>query len=511
MAKTATLILLIDSLTKGEKRYFKLYSSLQEGSKDYLVLFNLMETHTDPKTIRAAYAKTNPDSSFEIARKYLYKVITDCLLSLRNDQNVVNKLVTLLLKTNILFEKSLYEEGFQQLAKVIDIAEKYELHWIQLWACRMELFHLVNLNFYSLSETELERKHLRISELLRNAEAAHQHNSLYESLRHRLLYKGNVRTSKQKEELNDLLMSEVNIVSNSFRVEQVESRKTHLLFQAYYFIAISNYKAALQTFYELNELLEQHPLLWADSPIDYLNTLEGILDSLHTIHRYRDMHFFLEKIKKIQMPALYLDVMRQRVLFRFELAGLLDTGQFDKAEKLIGRYDQSLMKKLHLLDTGKQADVYLYIALIYVGMNNMEQAHYYLNKVLLQNKLFYSLPVYRTFRLVRLLVHYELGDHDYLKYEIRSIKRTLDINNSATYALEKLIFKFIENPELLTSSKSKADFLSKLRVDFFHIKEDKYSVQLLKVFDFLTWIEAKLGRKNFSTLLKEKMAAEATL
>jgi len=509
MAKTTTLILLINSLTKGEKRYFKLYSSLQAGAKDYLALFGLIETQTDPKSIRAAYSKTKPRSSFEVSQKYLYRVITDCLLHLRSDQNVVNKLVTALLKTNILFEKSLYEEGFRQLTKIIEAAGKYELHWIQLWACRSELVHLSNLNFYSLTETELEQKHLRISELLRNAGSSHQLTSLYESLRHRLLYKGNVRTLQQKEELNDLLMSEVNIVSNS-REEQVESQKTHLLFQAYYFITISNYQAALQTFYELNELLEQHNYLWADSPVDYLNTLEGILDSLHTIRRYKEMQYFLEKIRSIEMPALYLEVMAQRVLFRFELVGLLDTGRFDKAEKLIDTYDDSLIKKLHLLDTSKQADVYLYIALIYIGKNDMSRAHYYLNKVLLQNKLFYSLPIYRTFRLVHLLVHYELGNHNYLSSETRSIKRALDINNSDTYAMEKLIFKFIENPELLKSSKSKSAFLSKLREDFFHIKEDKYSIQLLKVFDFITWIEAKLGGKNFATMLREKTTAEMT-
>jgi hypothetical protein len=503
MAKTSTLIILVNSLTKGEKRYFKLNSSLQEGSKDYLTLFNLMEDHHDPREIREAYSKMRPNSSFEVASKYLYKVITDCLLNLRSDQNIVNKLVNALLKTNILFEKSLYEEGFRQLSKIIDAAEKYELHWMMLWACRLELFHLGNLNFYSLSETELEQKHLKISELIRQTGNSHQHTSLYESLRHRLLYKGNVRTAKQKEELTDLLVSEVNIVSNS-RGENINSQITHLLFQAYYFITVSNYQAALQTFYELNELLEENQFMWADSPVDYLNTLEGILDSLHTIRRYKEMTFFLEKIRSIQMPALYLEVMAQRVLFKYEVVAFLDTGHFEQAEKIKNKYEDALVKKLHLLDVSKQADVYLYIALIYIGMNNMNQANNYLDKVLLQNKLFYSLPVYRTFRLVNLIVHYELHNYDYLKYETRSIKRTLDTVTNTSYALERLIFKFIESPELLQSSKSRAAFLKKLQQDFFHIKEDKYSIQLLKVFDFLTWIEAKLGKKNFPSLLKEK-------
>ena len=43
MNKAISLLVLIHSMTKAEKRYFKLYSNLQEGDKVYLTLFALME------------------------------------------------------------------------------------------------------------------------------------------------------------------------------------------------------------------------------------------------------------------------------------------------------------------------------------------------------------------------------------------------------------------------------------------------------------------------------------
>ena len=43
MSSTHTLIILVNSLTKTEKRYFHLYSNLQSGDKVYISLFNLIE------------------------------------------------------------------------------------------------------------------------------------------------------------------------------------------------------------------------------------------------------------------------------------------------------------------------------------------------------------------------------------------------------------------------------------------------------------------------------------
>jgi hypothetical protein len=50
MDKTNTLILLVRSLSKGERRYFRLYSTLQEGGKDYMDLFEIIETGMEANT-----------------------------------------------------------------------------------------------------------------------------------------------------------------------------------------------------------------------------------------------------------------------------------------------------------------------------------------------------------------------------------------------------------------------------------------------------------------------------
>jgi len=502
MAKTNTLFLLIVSLSKGEKRYFKLCTSLQEGPKDYLFLFELLEKGGNMNEIKLTFSQKRPKASYEATSKYLYKVITDCMLHLRMDQDKTTKLVTAVLKANIMFEKSLYEEGFKQLEKIQSAAAKSEQYIIQLWAARLELYYLCNLNFHTITEVELIQKQMKIQDLLKYAKNIFQHTSLYELLRHRLVYKGSVRTKKQKEELNDLVVSELNFISNPL-AETFESHKTHLLFEAHYFITVNDYKSALKTFYELNDLLEEHSYLWLDSPIDYLSTIEGILESLHSIWRYDEMHVFLEKLQNLENQSSYLEVMIQRIIFIYKIVRLLDSGEFKEAALLKEEFEQTLFKKLHLLDLTKQAEVHLYTALIYIGSNNMSKAHYYLKQILLESKLYYALPVYRTFRLIHLLVHYELGNHDYIESETRSIKRSLSSNNKS-YLLEKIIFKFLLQSTAVTNSKGRIAMWEKIKLSFQEIKQDKYETQILKIFDFSSWIEAKLCKKSFPVLLKEK-------
>ncbi len=503
MSKTSSLLLLINSLSKGEKRYFKMYTTLQKGAKDYLLLFTLLEQGGISKEIKNSFVKKKPSASYEATSKYLFKIITDCLLQLRMEQGNSTKLVIGLLKTNILFEKSMYEEGFKELQKIQLAAEEFQLYIIQLWAAKSELYYLSNLNFLKLTESELIKKQMKIGELIKYAKNIHHHTSLYELLRHRYLYNGGARTKQQKDGLNDLVVTELSLMSNQL-TENFESYKMHLLFQAHYFITISDYQSAVKAFYELHELLEHHSFLWEEAPFDYLSAMEGILDSLHTIKRYSEMHFFLDKLKNLQNHSVYFHVMIERVIFIYKLVAFIDVGNFEEAIVLKEKFDTSLFRKIHLLDLNKQADVFLYTALIYLGAGNTSKAHFYLNKILLESKLFYSLPVYRTFRLLHLLVHFELGNHDYIEYETRSIKRGLVSTKNESYLLEKIVFRFVTQASKAIETQSKHKLWARIKKDIEAIQHNKYEVQILKIFDFGAWIETKLCKKSFDEILNEK-------
>ena len=133
----------------------------------------------------------------------------------------------------------------------------------------------------------------------------------------------------------------------------------------------------------------------------------------------------------------------------------------------------------------------------------MPAAIKHLNKVLLDNNMYYKLPEYKTFRLIRLLAHYELFDMDFVQYEVSSFKRQMSVRDK-TFLLEKLIFRFIQDTAVPLSAKECQALWNKLKPSFDKISSDKFEIQLLKIFDFTTWVESKLCKKSFIELLKEK-------
>ncbi len=504
MAKSDSLIELIHSLTKAERRYFKLFTALQKGNKDYLLLFTTIDAEKDLDAAKDSFCKKRPKASYKATRKYLYKVIIDCLLQNRTESDTTARLINGILSSRILFEKSMYEDGFKLLQKIQKNAAENEEINIQLWATQIELYYLSHLNFHTITENQLIQRQMKIDELLKFQKNVYQHTSLYELLRHRLMYKGVVRTKEQKDELNDLVVSELNYNSNPL-ADTFESEKIHLLFQSYYFITINDHKSALKTFYELNNLFENHKHLWIERPIDYLSTIEGVLDSLQSIKRYKEIHFFLNKLQQLAIKSIYFEVMVERVRYIYTITGFLNTGEFDKAEKVKQEFENTLFKKISFLDLSKQAEVYLYSAIIFIGNGDMNKAHQTLNKIFLESKLYYALPSYRTFRLLHLLVHYELGNHVYIEYETRSLKRTFSNEYKKSYQIEKIVFRFLQNKTLPSSLKAREIIWQKCEQSFATVAKDKYEMQLLKIFDFPAWIEAKLMRESFSDILMRKI------
>ncbi|CAN5726451.1 hypothetical protein BH10BAC3_BH10BAC3_38100 [soil metagenome] len=504
MSKFSTIVSLVHSLSKAEKRQFKLYSSLQKGEKDYVALFQVIEKYHNEEAIKKAFENRCKGSVFTVATKHLYKVLTDSLLQLKMGQDKESALHTELLKATILLDKSLYREGFEVLHKVQRDAEAYEQYILLLLAARMELNYLNSLNFPGLTEKELQKKQGKIEEVIRYIKNSHQHSTLYEILKCRLAYKGHVRTDEQKKELNDLVVSEMTIMANPLAFT-VESAKIHLLFQANYFITINDYISALKAFYELIELLEEHRYLWIDSPVDYLVSIEGILDSLRTIGQFESMNFFLDKLAKLPRQTGQFEVMIQRVNYIYILSSYTDRGQYRKALLLPGKFKESLFDKIDMLDPNKQAEVFLYTALIYFGNNDLDKSHLYLGKVLFKGKQYYKLPVFQTFRLLHLLIHHEMGNDDVVMNELRSVKRTMFSGQRKTYRVEKIIFSFVQLSGQSLSNKEKTALAEKYKSMFLAIGSEKNEIQVLKIFDFASWIESKITGRTFEEVVNNKL------
>ncbi|MFZ4546230.1 MAG: hypothetical protein ACOYN4_02280 [Bacteroidales bacterium] len=504
MSKLQSLILLTHSMSLAEKKAFRIRSLRSKSNADYMILYDILEKSRElPQgSVLPEFLKKRDGASVETTIKYLYELLLDTMLELKKEQDSFYFLFNKIMKARILFEKSMFDECFGMLGDIIELAEKYENYYAMLLAARLELDYLLVLNFPNLNEKTLLQKQFKINEALKYVRKINEQSSLYENLKHRIIYKGHARSQKQKDELNDLVFSEISIVASQNQ-DSFEISKLHQLFQSNYLISVGDYRSALNSYIELNNLFEVNKHLWSNPPIYYLHTLEGVLESLRGIRNYDGMVYFINQLKSIDSQSSGFKINLTCIIFLYELFPHLDNGDFTASMLLISRYKDTLYDKLFSLNRARQAELCLYTSLVYFGISEFTKAHKFLNQIILRGKNYYYLPVYRTIRLVNLMILYKLGDFDLIKYEIRSMKRDL-MDAAKDYKIESFLFKFLSK-ELPTNPLKRQQLLEKTLKEMAELKHDVFEKQILRIFDFTAWVESLLRKTTLSEVLKQRI------
>ena len=100
--KTSSLIFLVHSMSKSEKRIFR----ARRKAADYVVLFDMIskEGIVSAQELKQRYGKRFGTTSFNVAVSYLYETLLDVLQVLRKDQDRDYRLFNKIMRARILFE-----------------------------------------------------------------------------------------------------------------------------------------------------------------------------------------------------------------------------------------------------------------------------------------------------------------------------------------------------------------------------------------------------------------------
>jgi hypothetical protein len=135
MNPTDDLFLLIKSMSKNEKRYFKLQVENVKERK-YIKLFDKIDKQQayDESKIRLAFAHESFIKQLPVAKNYLYALILKVLSAYHSDRTVDFRIRTALNNIEILFSKNL----FKQCIKIIK-REKKTAAYLERYALLLEL------------------------------------------------------------------------------------------------------------------------------------------------------------------------------------------------------------------------------------------------------------------------------------------------------------------------------------------------------------------------------------
>lgn len=489
MPSQQNIALLVKSLTKTEKRYFKMVTSMQEGSKYYLSLFDLLENDAIKlEDIKERFRKKHGAIVFDSACKHLYKVLMKSLRSYESENKIDLRLSNLYQEIKILYDKEIFDEFLFQVQKLKELSLASEKHMYYLQAASLEMEFYARKEFAGQTEEDLIEKQSAINGVLEHLLNIRSHSSLYELMLHRLIYKGVARSDEDKNRMNDLALAESQITGNP-HYDSFESNKLHLLFQSVYFKIIGESELSLEVYQELDHLFEKNKTLWKDAPTYFIHLLEGIILNLFNANKQDAVPYFINRLKAIKKEMPALDAQLLPLLFQFEIFITLRQDDYKEALTVVEKYDKEIQKKYTDFTPNAKAKVLFYTSAAYLGASHYKIALSHLNKIFYLREKLLTPELFVAARLVRMIIHFEMHNLEYLEYDIRSLERSLQ-KKGRMYKTEKIMVNLFKKN--INTTNTKTNYLSCIEA-LSKLENTPFEMQLSNVFNFVNWTQKKLA------------------
>ncbi|MBD3637701.1 MAG: hypothetical protein HUJ25_10130 [Crocinitomicaceae bacterium] len=509
MKPSTELFSLIKSLTKSEKRFFKLNSSLQTGEKNYLKIFDFIEKQKkyDEEELKDHFKNETFIKHLPSEKNHLYKLLLKSLRAYYSDRTVSSQLKQEIKNVEILFKKALYKECNKFVKRAKSLAQKYEkfYYWFELinWEKKL-LEEAYESGVFSADLDKLIEEEAEVIEKLRNLAEYH---ILYSKINYIFRSGGFTRNEKERE-----------IVAGIADYHLIKGKNTALSTRAtticYYIkglcaASMRDYEDALVNFKKAKSVMDAKPNIKADLQTRYIYTLNFLLHCYIDSHRYGQAEDVINQLKGLRTDKSYSSLDASVRLFTSIYIGEMQLysrqGEFKKTLELIPEIEAGLEKYGDKINKEKLLLFTYNTAYAYFGVGEFRKALRHINEVLNDNEKMLRQDIYSFSRIFNLVIHFELNNHDFLEYDMKSTARYLN-KHEKDYEVEKLFMKQMRSLARVNNEANQkqvfiefSEKLDKL------LKIDRENV-IQEYFDLKAWLHSKIDGVPFSEAIKQNQA-----
>lgn len=500
------LHVLIKSLSKAEKRHFKLYAKRNFGEKDvkFLTLFDILDKQKlfNPEQVHKKFPETTK-SALSNLRSHLYEqvLISLRLLNRADPSILINDLIGF---AQILYNKGLYLQSLEQLNRARTVAENYNddlaLYNITEMERQVELFYVTESGY------DRARDIVETNEGMRSIlKSRDQWSNLALMLYDYYLKFGHVKNKRQFEKVKEYFDEQTGKIREG-EISIHGRVYMHMAHTWFYFITqnfISCYRHATNW---VEEMRESQVMIDKD-PIMYLKGMHNILSALFysnkpkQFDRYYDI--LIEYIdsqegkfdKNTGITASvyrYLGGLNQRFLH----------GNFRNNEDFVGELEEWLEENEIYLDRNRLQVFRYKIACMYFGADEFKRCIYYLNQIIHTNDGEHHLKqdVQCFARILNLVAHYELENDELVDYQLKSTYRFL-IKYKDLQLVQQEIIDFIKK-SVYMNRKEMTEPFKDLRNKLIAILDDPYERRPLLYLDLISWLESKISGDQVEEVIR---------
>jgi tetratricopeptide (TPR) repeat protein len=503
MKPSTELFDLVKSLTKSEKRFFKLSSSLQSGEKNYLKIFDVIDRQKtyDEDAIKEQFKKEIFIKHFPSEKNHLYKLILKSLRSYHSDNSVSSILKQEIKNIEILYRKALFRECNKFLARAKKIAIEREkfYYWFELIS--WEKLLLEEAGEFTTDLDALIKEEQEVIEKLRNLAAYHV---LYSKINYVFRSGGYVRNDKDRGLVEEISHHPLIIGRNTALSYRAATICYYI--QGFCAMATVDKESAYVKFMRVKGILDSKPLVRDDLPKRYILTLSSLLRIQIDTGRIDEALEMIQMMRKVSKKSAFAsEDIALRVFKSTYLAEMRiyeKKGEYEKAivniEFVVNGldYNEGKMNKeqeLLFLNT---------ISTVYFGAGRYKESLQWLNRVLNDNEPNLRQDLYSYARLFNLVVHFELANYDLLEYIIKSTTRYLS-KRERDHDLEVVILNYMKRLVRGTQNSDLHDIFVEFKEELTEQLSRQNDEIILDYFNFIIWIDSKLKGIPFDQATKE--------
>jgi len=500
------LFILVKSLSKSEKRQFKLYVGRLGVNADakFLALFNLLDKskrYDEKAILQGVIVKKAQLSNL---KAHLYKQI---LVSLR--LNPVNQNIRVQIReqldfATILYQKGLYKQSLKILEKAksvaIDNEEKNVAYEI------VELEKIIETQYITRSIPD------RANELAVQAKELSGQNVMTSKLSNLslqlygiMLKVGYVRSDEDYQKVKQYFtdhLPKYKMSSLGFR-EKLWLYKAHLWYSFLIQDFLSCYKYSnkwVALFYEHKDMIYLNPVF-------FLKGNHYLLESLFYVKyssQFREVLLQLETVlKKKEFPKndninslafMYLNANKLNLHFL--------EGTFEKGLYLVKIIEYGINKHQDRIDVHHVMVLYYKIACLYFGIGDNKTCISYLKRIIENKNLKMREDLMCFARVLSLVAHYEAGMDYHLEVQLKSTYKFL-LKMDDMHAVQKEMIKFLKSLGGIYPSELRGKF-QELHTELKKYEDHPYEKRAFLYLDVISWLESHLDNKPVAQIIREK-------
>lgn len=503
---TDTLLQLVQSLEKSEKRHFKLYIKRSSSNENLKIIqlfdaLDKMDEYDEKFLMRRLAPVTKPQLAN--LKAHLYKQLLASLRLLKTSVNIDLQLSELLDYARVLYYRGLKLQSFKMLERAKELAKanhKYNF-----------LAQVISL------EKKIETLHITRSSLEKTEQIAqestdistHIDNVVKLSNLALLLYRWYVQNGharNKEDEKGVRAFFKKMLPPNTETITDFYERL--YLYQSFCWYAFIRQDFIMYYRYSKRwtDLFSEEPEMVTVETGHYIKGLHTLLNALFNMRSYERFQSVLRKFEKFSstQAANTYDNFRIHTFIYISAAKLnwhLMTGTFAAGVTLVPGIEKGLEQYASYVDLHRILVFNYKISQLYFGNGDYGTCIDYLHRVINDHgNLRSDLQCYA--RLLHLMAHYELGNEEIIEPLTRSVYRFMAKMKNLS-VVEEEIFKFIRASLKLSPKQLKPEFenfLYKIK----HLEGNRFELRAFSYLDVISWVESKVYEKPMHEIVHEK-------